>query len=308
MMASAALLAALKARLELEADLGVSFLPKPAADWHKVASMLTAKGKPAPVSEPKPRSVAAPVRSAERPIPLTVALGTVSSPHLSPPARPAARRPTGRALLVPLIEAPVNAEREEQLAALKAMAEQCRDCELCERRTTVVWGEGSLEAKVMFVGEAPGRDEDEQGRPFVGVSGRLLTDIIEKGMGVPRHRVYITNTVKCRPPGNRDPRPDEVTACSRYLARQMEVIEPAVIVALGAVAGRTLLGLPSAASGMRKQWHELRGVPVRVTYHPSYLLRERKKAGGQRTEADQETWNDIRAVMQRLDAEGVQWR
>lgn len=178
---------------------------------------------------------------------------------------------------------------------------RCTACGLCEKRNSVVWGEGSLDARVMFVGEGPGRDEDREGRPFVGRSGRVLTDIIEKGMRIPRAGVYIANVVKCRPPGNREPRPDETAACSRYLERQIEVIAPRVLVAVGGVAGCALLRLPPKTSGLRGRWHEYRGVPLRVIYHPSYLLRQRG-ADSRRTKADYETWDDIREVMTRLEA------
>lgn len=177
---------------------------------------------------------------------------------------------------------------------------RCEACELCQRRNSVVWGEGSLDANVMFIGEGPGRDEDLEGRPFVGRSGRLLTDIIEKGMKTPRGDVYIANVVKCRPPGNRDPKPDEVAACSRYLTRQIEVISPRVIVAVGNVAGRALLGLDATASGLRGRWRDCHGIPMRVIYHPSYLLRQRR-GENDRTEADKMTWKDIQEVMARLD-------
>lgn len=175
----------------------------------------------------------------------------------------------------------------------------CRGCDLCQKRTTVVWGEGSLDADVLFIGEGPGRDEDLAGRPFVGRSGRVLTDIIEKGMKVPRTAVYIANVVKCRPPGNRDPHPEEVAACSRYLDRQIEVIAPKAIVAVGGVAGCALLGLPPKSPGLRGKWHECRGIPMRVLFHPSYLLRQRRSPDD-RTDADRATWNDIQEVMRRL--------
>ena len=193
-------------------------------------------------------------------------------------------------------------DKEQALAATKAACLECALCPLCERRTTVVWGEGSLDAEVMFIGEGPGRDEDLQGRPFVGRSGRLLTDIIEKGMKIPRSGVYIANMVKCRPPGNRDPKPDEVSACSRYLQKQIEVIAPKVIVAVGGVAGCGLLGLEPRTPGLRGRWREYNGIPMRVIYHPSYLLRQRR-GENDRTDADRTTWKDIQEVMARLERE-----
>lgn len=195
---------------------------------------------------------------------------------------------------------PSNPEKEALLADLRERSSTCRDCGLCEKRATVVWGEGSLDAKVMFIGEGPGRDEDLAGRPFVGRSGRVLTDIIEKGMKLPRGEVYIANVVKCRPPGNRDPRPEEVEACSQYLTRQIEVIQPKVIVAVGGVAGCALLRLPPKSPGLRGKWHEYDGVPLRVIFHPSYLLRQRRHEG-ERTSADLTTWKDIVEVMKKME-------
>ena len=187
---------------------------------------------------------------------------------------------------------------------LRREAAECRRCGLCEKRRSMVWGEGSLDARVMFIGEAPGKDEDLAGRPFVGPSGRLLTDIIEKGMKTPRSGVYIANVVKCRPPGNRDPLPDETAACFRYLERQIEVIGPKVIVAVGMVAARLLLSAPPGSPGLRRRWHQYRGMPLRVIYHPSYLLRQRAAAAG-RTDADRETWNDVLEVMAKLEEPGA---
>ncbi|MCC8180231.1 MAG: uracil-DNA glycosylase, partial [Planctomycetes bacterium] len=202
--------------------------------------------------------------------------------------------------LVPYREPLPSPDKERALSPVRQHALGCEKCRLCEKRTSVVWGEGSLDARVMFIGEGPGRDEDEQGRPFVGRSGRLLTDIIEKGMKVGREQVYIANVVKCRPPGNRDPMPDEIAACSTYLHDQIAIIDPQVIVAVGGVAGCALLGLPPRSPGLRGRWHELQGRPLRVIYHPSYLLRQRRTPDD-RTKADRDTWNDILEVMKRLD-------
>lgn len=204
--------------------------------------------------------------------------------------------PKVRFTLVPYLPPAPCPQQEAELEPLRQQAVTCQLCDLCNKRTHMVWGEGSLNAKVMFIGEGPGKDEDEQARPFVGRSGRLLTDIIEKGMKVQRREVYIANVVKCRPPGNRDPKPDEVAACSVYLNKQIEVIKPQIIVAVGMVAGRALLGLEQGTSGLRKRWYEYNGIPLRVIYHPSYLLRARK-GPDDRTPADKETWADIQEVM-----------
>jgi|GEM_PF-342917 uracil-DNA glycosylase, family 4 len=204
--------------------------------------------------------------------------------------------PKVRFTLVPYLTPAPCPKQEAELEPLRQEARTCQLCDLCSKRTHMVWGEGALNAKVMFIGEGPGKDEDEQARPFVGRSGRLLTDIIEKGMKVQRREVYIANVVKCRPPGNRDPKPDEVAACSVYLNKQIEVVKPQVIVAVGMVAGRALLGLEPGTGGLRKRWYEYNGIPLRVIYHPSYLLRARK-GPDDRTPADKETWLDIQEVM-----------
>ncbi len=182
-------------------------------------------------------------------------------------------------------------ERVRLLAELAAEIKDCRRCDVNPDRLNAVPGEGAPDARVMFVGEAPGRDEDIQGRPFVGRAGKMLTDIIEKGMRLARSDVYIANVLKCRPPGNRTPTPLEASVCGPYLERQIEIIRPAVICALGAVAARYLLDVPPSTSMrvMRQQVHDYRGIPVVVTYHPSYLLRN--------PAAKKDVWKDIQEVM-----------
>jgi DNA polymerase len=179
----------------------------------------------------------------------------------------------------------------EELAALAAEAAACRRCRLCEKRRNVVFGSGRADADLMFVGEGPGAEEDARGLPFVGPAGELLTRIIE-AIGLKRDDVYIANTVKCRPPGNRDPQPDEVAACRQFLDRQIDLVAPRVLVALGRVAGQLLLGTDHSLARMRGRWHEVRGVPVRVTYHPAALLRN--------PEWKRPTWEDVQLVRDRL--------
>lgn len=178
------------------------------------------------------------------------------------------------------------------LASLRAFLADCRRCKLCEGRTQVVFGTGNPSARLMFVGEGPGRDEDLQGEPFVGRAGQLLTDMIEKGMGLRRADVYIANVVKCRPPENRNPEPDEIEACSPFLRRQVALIKPEVIVGLGKFAVQTLLQTETAISKLRGRWHEYEGIPLMPTFHPAYLLRNpaEKRAA----------WEDLKAVMQKL--------
>jgi DNA polymerase len=144
----------------------------------------------------------------------------------------------------------------------------------------------------MFVGEGPGRDEDLQGEPFVGRAGQLLTEIITKGMKLRRQDVYIANVIKCRPPENRNPEPDEITACLPFLARQIDLVRPRVIVALGTFAAQTVLGVKTPITRMRGAWHDYRGVKVMPTFHPAYLLRN---------PADKRmVWADIKLVMAEL--------
>lgn len=151
----------------------------------------------------------------------------------------------------------------------------CQGCGLATSRTKLVFGEGNPAAELMFIGEAPGRDEDRQGRPFVGKAGQLLDRLIAK-MGLQRKEVYIANILKCRPPGNRDPEPDEVDACIRFLKKQIEVISPRVIITLGRIASHTLLDTKTPISRLRGTFHKIGDIPVMPTFHPAYLLHNPK--------------------------------
>ena len=167
----------------------------------------------------------------------------------------------------------------------------CTRCKLHKARHTIVFGDGSPNAKLAFVGEGPGAEEDAQGLPFVGRAGKLLTQMIE-AMGLQRKEVYICNVVKCRPPENRTPEPDEVAACSPYLLRQIDVINPQVIVCLGAVAAKALLNTTRGISSFRGEWLEWRGRKLMATYHPAYLLRN--------PPAKADVWKDLQKVMAEL--------
>ncbi len=177
------------------------------------------------------------------------------------------------------------------LETLAAAARDCQLCRLCEERTNVVWGVGNPDARLMFIGEGPGRDEDIQGEPFVGAAGRLLNKIIE-AMGLRREDVYIANTVKCRPPHNRNPAEDELAACRPYLMQQVDLVSPEMIVVLGRVAMQAILATDAPLGRMRGRVHEWNGIPVICTYHPAYLLRTPEDKG--------KTWADMQAVMQQL--------
>jgi uracil-DNA glycosylase len=165
---------------------------------------------------------------------------------------------------------------------------ECRRCPLCESRRNLVFGAGDPRAAVVFVGEAPGQEEDERGEPFVGAAGKMLTQIIA-AMGLDRGQVYICNVLKCRPPGNRNPLPSEVAACSPFLLEQLEAISPRVIVSLGTFATHALLATDARISTLRGRFHDVGGVPLMPTFHPSYLLRN--------PEAKREVWQDIQKVM-----------
>jgi uracil-DNA glycosylase family 4 len=168
----------------------------------------------------------------------------------------------------------------------------CRKCGLGATRTQTVFSDGSPEARILFVGEAPGADEDAQGVPFVGRAGQLLTRMIEDGMGIPRQDVYICNVLKCRPPENRNPEPSEISACRGYLETQIETIRPEVIVALGKFAAQFLLETEEGIMRLRGKWGDYRGIPVMPTFHPSFLLRQPEKK--------REAWEDLLRVLERL--------
>lgn len=160
-----------------------------------------------------------------------------------------------------------------ELVSLRAAAESCVACRLSETRTKVVFGEGADDADLMFVGEAPGRNEDQQGKPFVGAAGRLLSQLLDE-VGIERSRTYIANVLKCRPPNNRDPRPDEIDACKGYLRRQIELIDPSVVVTLGNFATKLLLRTDTGITKMRGQAYRWwRGATLIPTYHPAAALR-----------------------------------
>ena len=184
------------------------------------------------------------------------------------------------------------AYRARTLKELRAAIGDCHRCKLWPGRTHLVFGIGNPRAKVMFVGEGPGRDEDLQGEPFVGRAGQLLTDIITKGMGFKREDVYIANVIKCRPPENRNPEPDEVESCEPFLMKQIELIRPQVIVALGKFAVQTLLKSKVPITRLRGIWHDYHGMKLMPTLHPAYLLRN---PGDKKL-----VWEDIKKVLKEI--------
>jgi uracil-DNA glycosylase family 4 len=183
----------------------------------------------------------------------------------------------------------------DSVTVLRLIREDIGDCTRCklhkQGRKQIVFGVGNPNAELMFIGEAPGADEDLQGEPFVGRSGQLLTNMI-KAMGLSREEVYIANIIKCRPPGNRQPETDECATCSPFLLRQIEAIKPKVLVALGAVAAKTLLAVNEPMSQLRGRWFDFHGHKLAVTYHPAFLLRDPRQK--------KETWKDLQMVMKDL--------
>jgi DNA polymerase len=177
------------------------------------------------------------------------------------------------------------------LDEMRAVALACDKCRLAKTRTQVVYGVGNPSADLMFIGEAPGRDEDIQGQPFVGRAGQLLTDII-KAMKLTRDDVYIANVIKCRPPENRNPEPDELDACRPWIRRQIEIIKPKVIVTLGRFALQSLTEKSYGITSVRGQWLDYNGIKVMPTYHPAYLLRN--------PAAKKDVWSDMKKVMAEL--------
>ena len=188
-----------------------------------------------------------------------------------------------------------TAPNNDPFQLLRSIREDIGDCTRCklhlQGRKQIVFGVGNPNADLMFIGEAPGADEDTQGEPFVGRSGQLLTNMI-KAMGLTREDVYIANIIKCRPPGNRAPDRDECETCSPFLMRQIEAIKPKVLVALGAVAAKTLLAVSASMMELRGRWFDFRGTKLAVTYHPAFLLRDPRQK--------KETWKDLQMVMKEL--------
>jgi len=190
-----------------------------------------------------------------------------------------------------------SAYRSKTLEELREAIGDCQRCKLSSGRTHLVFGVGNPKAKVMFVGEGPGRDEDLKGEPFVGRAGQLLTDIITKGMGMKRADVYIANVIKCRPPENRNPESDEIESCEPFLVRQIELIKPRVVVALGKFAVQLLLKSKVPIMRLRGEWHTYHGIKLMPTLHPAYLLRS---PGDKKL-----VWQDIQKVLQELASPSV---
>lgn len=197
----------------------------------------------------------------------------------------------------PDASADTASEAARALAGVREELGDCTRCGLHERRTQIVFGDGNPDADLLFVGEGPGEQEDRQGIPFVGRAGELLTQMIESGLGIPRSSVYICNVVKCRPPQNRTPLPDEVETCSPFLEAQIAAVNPKVIVALGKPAASRLLGRDVPITRVRGTWHEYQGIPLMPTLHPAFILRQYTQ------ENRRNVWNDLKAALERANGE-----
>lgn len=203
--------------------------------------------------------------------------------------------PAGEPAQTSLLAAPTGAR--PRLEDVRETLGDCRRCPLSEGRTTIVFGDGNPDADLMFVGEGPGEQEDLSGLPFVGRAGELLTRMIESGMGIPRSSVYICNIVKCRPPGNRTPLANEVTACRPFLDAQIDAVAPRVIVTLGKPAASLLLGRDVAITRVRGTWQSYRGIPLMPTFHPAFILRQYTEENRRRV------WEDLKAALARSRGE-----
>lgn len=233
------------------------------------------------------RQIAAALR---RHLEARIGAGIVALPRPVTPKPMNTAKPPPANLFGPSVDSSVG--ESQSLEELRAAIGDCRRCKLWSGRTNLVFGVGNPRAKVMFVGEGPGRDEDLKGEPFVGRAGQLLTDIITKGMKLRREDVYIANVVKCRPPGNRDPEPDEVESCEPFLKKQVDLVRPKIIVALGRFAVQCLLRSKQPITRLRGQWHEYEGIRLMPTFHPAYLLRN---PGDKKL-----VWEDIQKVIEAL--------
>lgn len=219
---------------------------------------------------------------------------SLSSLAASPPLSVPQPQPSVRAVVAQpqdLFLSP-SVQGAQTLEDLRTEIGDCRRCKLSHGRTQIVFGVGNPHAEIVFVGEAPGRDEDLKGEPFVGRAGQLLTEIITKGMKMRRADVYIANVVKCRPPENRNPEPDEIAACEPFLVKQIDLIQPRVIIALGTFAAQTLLKIKTPISRLRGIWHSYQGIKLMPTLHPAYLLRNPNDK--------RLVWQDIQAVLREL--------
>ena len=276
----------LKRQLEFYRDLGVRDLYVQARPAQLVVSAPAALPPPPRIAAPSPATPPPAAPPAPPPPPVTAPPPIAAPTAFSAPLVAAATPP-------PLLSmAPEN----DSLPRILEEIGDCTRCKLHKGRTKLVFGSGNPETRLVFVGEGPGADEDAQGLPFVGRAGQLLTQMIDgtaskEGIPIQRPDVYICNVVKCRPPENRAPEPDEMQTCGQFLFRQLMAIQPRAICALGSTAAKALLGTKEGVTKLRGKWHKWNGIPLMVTYHPSYLLRAYNVA------AKREAWEDLKKVL-----------
>lgn len=274
--------------LKSEMAVGLKSLP-----WRMPKAAPSVPAKPSrPVAHAPAATVSQPPRHEKEHVPATT---TVTRPLV--PTHPVSmmKQTLNLDITSPFNEALLPAEQRKVLLDQlnDTQVKSCQKCRLCEKRTNTVFGEGSLTAKLLFIGEGPGEDEDLTGRPFVGRSGQLLGKMIV-AMGLTREQVFIANVVKCRPPGNRAPQPDEIAACTPYLLQQIQTIRPQVIVTLGLPATQFMLQTTRPMKDMRGIWQTWRGIKLMPTYHPSYVLRSYTP------NVRGAVWSDLQKVMVEL--------
>jgi uracil-DNA glycosylase len=313
---------AIQARLRFYRDLGLTEFYRRPVDPALLAQLVAAQEKKASVESLNPPSFSHPEQSEEpasssshegveahepQPAPISQTMGapglaseTWDSTSQHQPAHqhqeesPIPPRKPISGLQQVATPAPPQIAPAKRAAALQLIRDEIGDCTRCklhQGRNKIVFGDGDPNARLMFVGEGPGADEDAQGLPFVGKAGQLLNNMIV-AMGLQRDQVYIANVVKCRPPGNRVPEPDEGSTCTPFLFRQIDVIRPEILVALGATAATWLLGQRQPLAGLRGRVHAVRGTKLIVTYHPAYLLRDPRQK--------KEAWADLQIAMREL--------
>jgi DNA polymerase len=256
-------------------------LPRAKKGWSSAPNEAIADAPPREADEAVTTESAArkrPFERIERPNEMAPRGGLMAPPSVEPFSAP---------------ELPVE-EKQSRLIALESNEVRgCTRCRLCETRRNTVFGEGAADAKIFFIGEGPGENEDLQGRPFIGKAGQLLDKMIA-GMGLARQQVYIANIVKCRPPNNRVPAPDEVATCTPYLERQLEIIRPRVIVTLGLPSAKYMLNTKLTMGRLRGNWHWWRGIKLMPTFHPAYILRQYTD------ETRAAVWHDLKLVLSEL--------
>lgn len=279
--------------------MGETHLPLPAVAPGPTPERAVRGAPPVAAGDARPRPVQPPPVPPRGPSPAV----RTSAPPAGPVATAASAEPSASRAEPPVAAPPAVALPQLHgaagLAQLREAIGDCRRCRLAAGRTNLVFGVGNPDAELVFVGEGPGADEDLQGEPFVGKAGQLLTKMIE-AMGYRREDVYICNVVKCRPPGNRNPEPDEVAACEPFLQQQLAALRPRAIVALGKFAAQTLLRETTPITRLRGRWHEYRGIPLMPTFHPAYLLRSPQEKA--------KAWHDLKLVLARLGREPPQRR